>query len=1206
MRNMMHRLKKSPWTTRQRNALWIVSCILLFSLAPRAFSAISYPYALPNQLNATLKVDTGSKTHFNNLLLGLNTNFPENQYGSDGYNDPDGQDLITTWNPPALRFPHGVWANFYDWEVDGRRIYDGYDGTYVGAVTNVPHLRYGFPGFNTLHNNLNFDVLFTWNVNYDSPAKGVARLQDRVAKGFDVKYIELGNEHFWKDQCSEAVDTAPEYIAVAQAHSAALKAEDPSIQISVPVSWRTTGYHATYNNALMADMSYYDAVSLHKYLRTDGNSATEVKEALKSRYTMIETGEYIRSLFPGKPIWLSEWSVKVDADGNNAVSVLGMTEVYLGMLNRPDLFETADYFQIHNHDPMVLYDKNANPKHVKTSIGAAYDIIRYVFEDSEVYDSSINSSGIEENLDAVSAEAVINGGDVLVFAVNKTTNSVPLGLIFDDELYTGKFSHGALSFSDINDFPTFNLGDDALVSVSPVNGGIMLPPLSISKISGLAPGSGAVSGEVIIEAEQAQFQSAFSPYTVSSELDGTTYIVTSNGTPTINYNSVVMASGGIASYAFNLSATGDVLIEARADLIDSNADSFWHRLDGGTWIKQDGFSGGGWRWFTLNSYTNLAPGSHTLEIARRDRARIDQFRLSSTHAEISVPGLVIEAEEADGQLLFSPFAAVTSNGATYVEVPLASGSANYNSVAEPDGRATYDFFLINPADIVLEARVDFPTSGSDSFWHRMDGGSWTKQDGISGGGWRWLTLANYANLDAGAHQLEIARRQAGARMDAFRLVPSAGGFLSPETIADAGGNRSVVDADFDGVEWIALDGSGSVPQGGLSLTSYVWKRGSGQIATGIRTNVALPLGTHLITLQVTDSGGATRSDTVTIAVEPAVGSGDAPLVLAGWDTWNNASAPSASVLAPDVGGTAVTTAEQLAWNVVDERGASADGDWGTFAGPPTASTITNVDNQNMELPNAATGGAITFTISNNGASDLELGAFHFDAYAFRPKAARAYELSVLAGGGITPGVIYTSADDEITDVGGAWDNFAHDDIDHSLAGLTDHTLGAGESVDFLLAFSSGAGDGSGGHDLWVDNVAISSMRVDPYPDNDGNGLPDWWEIFFLGSTGQVAGVDSDGDGLSNGDELIAGSDPDDAYSALVIHEFEEAIGGGYTVKWDSYSERTYHVLKTSNLVSNAWPSVSGPLPGTGGEMAFTDASPVSPSNSFYKIEVAKP
>jgi hypothetical protein len=198
-------------------------------------------------------------------------------------------------------------------------------------------------------------------------------------------------------------------------------------------------------------------------------------------------------------------------------------------------------------------------------------------------------------------------------------------------------------------------------------------------------------------------------------------------------------------------------------------------------------------------------------------------------------------------------------------------------------------------------------------------------------------------------------------------------------------------------------------------------------------------------------------------------------LIAGWDTWNSATAPAASALAPNIIGSAATTSEGLAWHANDGRGASADGDWGTFAGPPAASTVAGdgVTGENLELPNATTGGTITFTIANNGATDIILDAFHFDAYAFRPKAARAYELSVLPGGGVTAGVIYTSADDEITSVGGAWDNLAHDDIDHSLTNLGDHTLGAGESVQFLLAFSSGDGDGSGGHDLWVDNVAVT-------------------------------------------------------------------------------------------------------------------------------------
>ena len=197
-------------------------------------------------------------------------------------------------------------------------------------------------------------------------------------------------------------------------------------------------------------------------------------------------------------------------------------------------------------------------------------------------------------------------------------------------------------------------------------------------------------------------------------------------------------------------------------------------------------------------------------------------------------------------------------------------------------------------------------------------------------------------------------------------------------------------------------------------------------------------------------------------------------LVVGWDKWNSGATPDASVVAANVTGTAVTTSEGINWHVIDGRGASADGDWGTFAGPPAASTVggDGVQNENLELSNATTGGTITFTITNNGASDIELDGFHFDAYVFRPKAARAYQLSV-ASGDITNGVIYTSVDDEITSVGGSWDNSAHDDISHALTELADHTLDAGGSVSFLLSFSGGDGDGSGGHDLWVDNVAVT-------------------------------------------------------------------------------------------------------------------------------------
>ncbi len=210
-------------------------------------------------------------------------------------------------------------------------------------------------------------------------------------------------------------------------------------------------------------------------------------------------------------------------------------------------------------------------------------------------------------------------------------------------------------------------------------------------------------------------------------------------------------------------------------------------------------------------------------------------------------------------------------------------------------------------------------------------------------------------------------------------------------------------------------------------------------------------------------------------------------LVAGWDTWENGANPNASVTASGVAASAVTTSEGSDWHVVDGRGASADGSWGTFDGSPTASTVggNGVTNENLELSNATSGGTLTFTLTNTGTEDIDLDGFHFDAYAFRNKAARAYQLSV-ASGDLTNGVIYTSSDDEITTVDGAWDNNAHDDISHGLTDLPDHTLEAGGTVSFLLTFSSGVGDGSGGHDLWVDNVAVTATTAMVSQPTDGS------------------------------------------------------------------------------------------------------------------------
>ena len=84
-------------------------------------------------------------------------------------------------------------------------------------------------------------------------------------------------------------------------------------------------------------------------------------------------------------------------------------------------------------------------------------------------------------------------------------------------------------------------------------------------------------------------------------------------------------------------------------------------------------------------------------------------------------------------------------------------------------------------------------------------------------------------------------------------------------VANAGADQAVADADGNGSESVSLNGSASTDSDG-TIASYIWTEGGSQIATGATPSVTLPVGTHNITLTVTDNEGNTNTDQVTITV----------------------------------------------------------------------------------------------------------------------------------------------------------------------------------------------------------------------------------------------------------------------------------------------------------------------------------------------------
>jgi len=95
-------------------------------------------------------------------------------------------------------------------------------------------------------------------------------------------------------------------------------------------------------------------------------------------------------------------------------------------------------------------------------------------------------------------------------------------------------------------------------------------------------------------------------------------------------------------------------------------------------------------------------------------------------------------------------------------------------------------------------------------------------------------------------------------------------------------------------------------------------------------------------------------------------------------------------------------------------------------------------------------------------------------------------------------------------------------------------------------------------------IASSTMTKDT-SDVDGDGIPDAWELHFCGSvTGINPDADPDGDGHSNREEWIAGTDPTNSASVFAIAGVDD-FGGERRLSWMSAAGHYYSVLFATNL-----------------------------------------
>jgi hypothetical protein len=147
---------------------------------------------------------------------------------------------------------------------------------------------------------------------------------------------------------------------------------------------------------------------------------------------------------------------------------------------------------------------------------------------------------------------------------------------------------------------------------------------------------------------------------------------------------------------------------------------------------------------------------------------------------------------------------------------------------------------------------------------------------------------------------------------------------------------------------------------------------------------------------------------------------------------------------------------------------------------------------------------------------------------------------------------------------------------------------------------------TGGYDF--DGITSSDSRsTEIYAirmDRDQDGMDDAWELAngFDPTRREDAIEDADGDGFTNLQEYLAGTNPHDPHSYLHI-EGAQQITNRLHIRFASVLGKYYNVERTSDLVSGNWVTVARNIAGTGSTIDISDPLLPGSTNQLYRVLV---
>ena len=247
-------------------------------------------------------------------------------------------------------------------------------------------------------------------------------------------------------------------------------------------------------------------------------------------------------------------------------------------------------------------------------------------------------------------------------------------------------------------------------------------------------------------------------------------------------------------FTVDVAKAGEYYLFARVDAANESNDSYWVRINGSPWIKWfSGFATGrGFQWNAVPNALPLRAGSNRIDFAYREpNTKLDKIVLSNSDevpdgqggsdptcgtsptpvAGDSQQDFWLEAECASVGRRWSTQSSSAASSGTYVVV--RSGNAINSAPSDiPDNRVRFSLSSVRGGSYKFFARIDAPTNIDDSFWVRINGGSWYKwASGIEQRrGFQWNKLPRSVELANGTNIIDVAFREDGTKLDKLFLT----------------------------------------------------------------------------------------------------------------------------------------------------------------------------------------------------------------------------------------------------------------------------------------------------------------------------------------------------------------------------------------------------------------------------------------------------